>query len=73
MDIHKNARLTPLGRERLVKMVLGGKRRRPPVKPQAFALAPAANGAIASSRKAWPACRIAAGGRIGYASRRRPR
>jgi len=24
MNIHKNARLTPLGRERLVKMVLGG-------------------------------------------------
>ena len=24
MDIHKNARLTPLGRERLVKMVRGG-------------------------------------------------
>jgi len=24
MDIHKNARLTPLGRERMVKMVLGG-------------------------------------------------
>ncbi len=24
MDVHKNARLTPLGRERLVKMVLGG-------------------------------------------------
>jgi transposase-like protein len=24
MDIHKNARLTPLGRERLVKMVLDG-------------------------------------------------
>ena len=24
MDIHKNARLTPFGRERLVKMVLGG-------------------------------------------------
>jgi hypothetical protein len=24
MDIHKNGRLTPLGRERLVKMVLGG-------------------------------------------------
>jgi transposase-like protein len=24
MDIHKNARLTPLGRERLVKMVLAG-------------------------------------------------
>jgi len=24
MDIHKNARLTPLGRERLVKMVVGG-------------------------------------------------
>ncbi len=24
MDIHKNARLTPLGRERMVKLVLGG-------------------------------------------------
>ena len=24
MDIHKNARMTPLGRERMVKMVLGG-------------------------------------------------
>jgi transposase-like protein len=24
MDIHKNARLTPLGREYLVRMVLGG-------------------------------------------------
>ena len=24
MDIHKNARLTPLGRERLVNMVVGG-------------------------------------------------
>ena len=24
MDIHKNARLTPLGRERMVNMVLGG-------------------------------------------------
>jgi transposase-like protein len=24
MDIHKNVRLTPLGRERMVKMVLGG-------------------------------------------------
>ena len=24
MDIHKNARLTPHGRERLAKMILGG-------------------------------------------------
>jgi hypothetical protein len=24
MDIHKNARLTPIGRERLVNMVLSG-------------------------------------------------
>ena len=24
MDVHKNARLTPLGRERMVKLVLGG-------------------------------------------------
>ena len=24
MDVHKNARLTPLGRERMVKTVLGG-------------------------------------------------
>jgi len=36
MDIHKNARLTPLGRERLVKMVLSGKRRTPSAKPQAL-------------------------------------
>ena len=33
MDIHKNARLTPLGRERLVKMVLSGQT------PQAAAIA----------------------------------
>lgn len=30
MDMHKNARLAPLGRERLVKMVLGGQRSTPP-------------------------------------------
>jgi len=39
-----------------------GKRRRPSVKPSAFALARCANGWIASKRKAWPACRIAAPG-----------
>ena len=67
MDIHKNARLTEHGRERLAKMIVGEQT------PHAFALAPAANGAIASSRKAWRDCRIAARGRIGCVSRRRPR
>jgi len=33
MDIHKNARLTPHGRERMVNMVLAGNRRRPSMKP----------------------------------------
>ena len=37
------------GRERLATTLPAGKRRRAPVKPQAFALAPAANGMIASS------------------------
>jgi hypothetical protein len=51
MDIHKNARLTPHGRERLAKMIVCGQTPQAPVK--AFALAPAANGAIALNRKAW--------------------
>ena len=72
MDIHKNARLTPLGRERMVNMVLeraNAEGRR--CKPQAFALARCANGSSASKPKAWPACRIAARGPTGCVSRRR--
>jgi hypothetical protein len=41
MDIHKNARLTPFGRERLVKMVLGGQT------PQAAARKAAERGRLA--------------------------
>ncbi len=63
MDIHKNARLTPHGREHLAKMVLSGQT------PQA-ASERAANGPTASTTKAWPACRTAARGPIGYVSRR---
>jgi hypothetical protein len=41
------------------------------VKPQAFALARAANGSTALSKKAWPACRTAARGPTGCVSRHR--
>ena len=45
MNIHNNARLTPLGRERLVRMMLRrGKHRRPPHGRQAFARARRASG-----------------------------
>ena len=37
MNMHKNARLTPLGRERVVRQVESGRRRRPSAKPQASA------------------------------------
>jgi hypothetical protein len=53
MDIHKNARLTPLARERLVNMVRMGKRRRPSLKPEAFALARCRNGSSTSTLKAF--------------------
>ena len=72
MDIHKNARLTPLGRERLVKMVLSGQT--PQAASEAAGVCPrTARKWLDRSQaaKAWPACRIAARGPIGCASRRR--
>ena len=65
MDIRENAP-DVVRRERLAKVILLlRKRRRRPVKRQAFALAWAANGVIASSRKAslqdrssWPLARL---------------
>ena len=50
MNIHKNARLTPHGRERIVRLVRAGRRRRPPAKPQASARGRCANGWSGSSR-----------------------
>ena len=62
MDIHKNARLTPRGRERMVNRVLGGQT--PKAAGQAVGVCPRTvrNGSSASKPKAWPACRIAARG-----------
>ena len=51
MDVHKNARLTPHGRERIVRQVGAGRRRRPSVKPQAFARARFASGLSDSQRR----------------------
>ena len=71
MNIHKNARLTPHGRERMVRAIVeAGRRRRPPHEPQASARARRANGLTASRPKAWPDCRTAPRGRIGCAGRR---
>ena len=71
MNIHKNARLTPHGRERIVRQVRrAGRRRRPPHEPQASARERCANGWRASRPKASTACRIAPRGRIACAGRR---
>ena len=73
MNIHNNARLTPLGRERLVRMMLKGQT------PQAAARA---SGVCPRTARKWLArfkaeglsfrdCAIARLGRTGYAGRRR--
>ena len=73
MDIHKNARLTPLGRERLVKMVLGGQT--PKAAGEAGGVCPrtARKWVDRFNGKAWSACKTAARGPIGCVSRRRSR
>lgn len=50
MNMHKNARMTPLGRDHLVRAV-AGRRRRPPHMPQASARGRPANGLAASRRR----------------------
>ena len=53
MNIHKNARLTPRGRELIVRQIeRAGRRRGPPHEPQASARGPRANGLRGSRPKA---------------------
>jgi hypothetical protein len=65
MDIHKNARLTPKGRERIVRQVLSGQT------PKASARGLSANGLPGTASKVWRDLKTAARGRVGYASLRR--
>ena len=52
MGIHKNARLSPLGRERLVKMVFGEQTPEAAGEAAAVALARRVNGSVATPAKA---------------------
>jgi hypothetical protein len=65
MNVHKNARLAPRGRERIVRQVGVGRCRRPSSKPQASARGRFASGLIDFAEKAWQDCKIAHPGRIG--------
>ena len=73
MNMHKNARLTPRGRERIVRLVASGQTPEAVAKPQASARGPFANGLIGIAAKAWRDCRTGRPGRIGCANRRRRR
>ena len=73
MDIHKNARLTPKGRERIVRQVLSGQT----PKAAAFAVGvcprtvPQMAYPYGSASKVSQSLKTAARGRVGYASLRR--
>jgi len=69
MNMHKNARLTPLGRERLVEMMRSGQT--PPAAARAVGVCPrtARKWLVDIARKAWPACRTALRVPIGCANR----
>ena len=71
MNVHKNARLTPIGRERLVRLVESGQT--PKAVSEAAGVCPrtVVNGLIATIAKVWRDCEIAARGRIVCAGRRR--
>lgn len=57
MNMHMNARLTPKGRERLMRMMLSGQPRKPPHEPEGFARGRCVGGSLVTQRKG------AAGGR----------
>ena len=67
MNVHKNARLTPRGRERIVELVASGQT--PKAVSEAVGVCPRTvrNGSIAIAEKAWQGCRIAPPGHIGCA------
>jgi uncharacterized protein YerC len=70
MDIHKNARLTPLGRERMVNMVLGGQTQKAVSEAAGICPRTVRNGSIVSKRTGWRAFRTAARALAGHAGRR---
>ena len=72
--MHKNARLTPRGRDRIVRRVESGQTLEAVAeKPQTSARGRLASGLIDIVAKDWRDCRIAHPGRIGCAGRRRRR
>ncbi len=73
MDIHKNARLTPRGRERMANMILGGQT--PQAASQAAGVCPRTVPQMGRDRfehEGLAGCRIAARDPSGCAGRRRP-
>jgi hypothetical protein len=56
MNVHKDARLTPIGRERIVRQVVSWQMRRPLPKPQASVRTPFSGGLIDVGVKAWHDC-----------------
>ena len=72
MNMHKNAKLTPLGRERMVKMMLDGQT---PAKAAVVAgVSPSRprNGCCATRPKGGPGCKTVPQGQRGCASPPRP-
>ena len=66
MNVHKNARLTPLGRERIVRQVASGQTPEAVAEAQASARGQFASGSIVIVAKDWRDCRIAHPGRIRF-------
>jgi hypothetical protein len=64
MNVHKNAKLTPLGREQIIKRKAAGKRHGPSQLPSAFPLPRSANGPGGTKPGEWQGCKTAPAGRI---------
>jgi hypothetical protein len=69
MNVHKNARLTPRGRERIVRQVESGQAPKPVAEAAGVCPRTVRKGLIDTAVKDWQACRIAHPGRIGCADR----
>ena len=70
MNVHKNARLTPRGRERIVRQVASGQTPEAVAEAAGSARARFASGLSAIGTRVWRDYRIAHPGRIGCTSRR---
>ena len=72
MNMHKNARLTPLGRERIVRQVENGQT--PEAVSETVGVCPrTVRKWVGLVAKDWQGCKIAHPGRIGFGDRRRRR